>query len=76
MKTNKLYFGSTQDLKNRASEHNKGSEFSTKHGIPWKLVYYEAFSVKSDALRREKQIKRFKSAYGFLKKRIKDSLKA
>ena len=74
LKTKKLYFGSTSDPKKRLIEHNSGTEQSTKHGIPWKIVYYEAFLSKSDAIRRERQIKNFKSAYGFLKKRIKNSL--
>jgi len=69
-----LYFGSTSDWKKRLVEHNSGTELSTRYGIPWKIVYYEAFSSRLDALRREKQIKNFKSAYGFLKKRIKNSL--
>ena len=73
-KTEKLYFGFTNDLKNRVEEHNSGTGKSTKHGIPWKLVYYEAYLAKLDAIRREKQIKSFKSAYGFLKKRISSSL--
>ena len=73
-KTNKLYFGYTSNLKNRFLEHNSGTEKYTKHGLPWKLVYYEAFLSKFDASKREKQIKSFKSAYGFLKKRIKNSI--
>lgn len=74
LKNGKLYFGSTSDLRKRRMEHNNGSERSTRHGVPWKIVYYEAFSAKSDAIKREKQIKKFKSAYGFLKRRIRNSL--
>ena len=74
LQTKNLYFGSTSNLKKRLIEHNSGTEQSTKHGMPWEIVYYEAFSSQVDALRREKQIKKFKSSYGFLKKRIKDSL--
>ena len=70
----KLYIGYTADLKRRLLEHNKGSETATKHGLPWILVYYEAFLGKMDATKREKQIKSFKSAYGFLKKRLIHSL--
>ncbi len=73
-KTKKLYIGYTADLKRRFSEHNSGSEFATKHGLPWTLIYYEAFLAKTDAEKREKQIKSFKSAYGFLKKRLISSL--
>jgi len=73
-KTGKLYIGLTSNLKNRFLEHNSGTEKSTKYGVPWTLVYYEAFLSKLDASKREKQIRSFKSAYGFLKKRIKSSL--
>ena len=51
-KSKKLYFGCTSDLKVRIIEHNKGLNRSTKHGIPWKLVYYEAFLSKSDQTAR------------------------
>ena len=73
-KTNKLYFGYTQDLRRRLAEHNeKKSEYS-KSSTPWNLVYYEAFASDKDARLREKQLKSFKSAYGYLKKRLKYSL--
>ena len=29
--------------------------------MPWELVYFEKFDDKSSAIKREKQIKRFKS---------------
>jgi putative endonuclease len=73
-KSVKLYFGSTSDLKKRVDQHNMGLSISTKHGIPWKLVYYEAFLSKSDALERENRLKSGSSAVGFLKRRIKQSL--
>ncbi len=49
----KIYKGFTTDLKRRLNEHNKKEEKSTKFGAPWLLVYYEAFSNKTDALREE-----------------------
>ncbi len=52
-KSGKLYKGCTADLKNRIKEHNSGQTSSTKAHVPWKLVYYEAFSNKTDALREE-----------------------
>jgi putative endonuclease len=52
-KNGKLYKGLTSDLKRRIAEHNSGqSDFTSKNG-PWKLVYYEAFINKSDAVREE-----------------------
>jgi len=52
-KTAKLYKGSTEDLKNRLNEHNRGKVKSTKSGCPWGLVYYEAFENKKLARREE-----------------------
>jgi len=54
---NKRYVGFTSDLKRRIIEHNNGySEFTSK-GIPWKLIYYEAFLFEEDAIREEKFLK-------------------
>ena len=70
----RIYIGSTNNLEERIKQHNLGDTKSTKYGIPWKLVYYEAFLSKSDCLSRERNLKKFSSSYGHLKKRIKDSL--
>ncbi|MDD5145981.1 MAG: GIY-YIG nuclease family protein [Candidatus Pacebacteria bacterium] len=52
-KLKKRYIGKTSDLKIRIKQHNSGkSNFSSK-GMPWKLVYYEAFLTKDDATREE-----------------------
>jgi predicted GIY-YIG superfamily endonuclease len=53
----KLYKGSTSDLKSRLAKHNRGDVLSTKHFIPWTLVYYGAFTNKTDALIEEKFLK-------------------
>ncbi|MEK7067487.1 MAG: GIY-YIG nuclease family protein [Patescibacteria group bacterium] len=52
-KINKLYIGSTADLRNRIIEHNLGQTKSTKFGRPWKLIYYEAHLNKTLALKAE-----------------------
>ncbi len=52
-KLNQLYKGSASDLKIRVAQHNKGQVRSTKKGVPWQIIYYEAFSSKRDALREE-----------------------
>jgi putative endonuclease len=67
----KLYFGSTNDLKRRLKEHNYGHNFSTKKYLPWKLIYYEACLLKSDARRREKYLKTSMGRRMF-KRRLKD----
>ncbi|MDO8565877.1 MAG: GIY-YIG nuclease family protein [Candidatus Moranbacteria bacterium] len=56
-KNERLYKGVTNDLKRRLKEHNSGAVPFTKNLIPWKLVYYEAFSNKEDATREEKFLK-------------------
>jgi putative endonuclease len=57
----KYYTGSTNNLEWRIQRHNQGWGKYTKRGIPWKLVYYETFNNKSNALKRENEIKNKKS---------------
>jgi putative endonuclease len=57
IKLEKKYIGYCSDLKNRIEEHNKGESRFTSKGIPWKLVYYEAFLSKIDAQKEEKFLK-------------------
>lgn len=69
-----LYFGFTSDLKKRFKEHNSGHNFSTKRYLPWKLIYYEACLLESDARRREKYLKT-NMGRRMLKRRLKDYIK-
>lgn len=57
MKARHWYTGYANDLKKRIIDHNKSKNFSTKHGIPWDLIYYEACRNKEDARAREKYLK-------------------
>ena len=57
----KYYVGYTHDLNLRLERHNEGWSRSTKSGIPWKIVYYEEFGTKSEAMKRESEIKKKKS---------------
>ena len=75
LKDRKLYIGSTGDLKRRLKEHQEGLSLATKYRRPWKLIYYEAYCELPDAQRRERQLKKFSTAYGELKKRIEHSTK-
>ena len=54
-----LYTGFTNDLARRLAAHNagKGAKY-TRGRRPVELVYWESFSNKSSALRREYAIKR------------------
>ena len=73
-KYKELYIGSTNDLRKRIIEHNKGKVESTKKKKPYKLIYYEAYYVESDARRREKMLKLRGQARNQLKLRLKDTL--
>ena len=55
------YVGSTQDLDARVQRHNEGRSKYTKTKRPWELVHTEEFSSRSEAVRRENQIKARKS---------------
>jgi putative endonuclease len=57
----KFYIGSTADLKKRFSQHINGHVKSTQHRQDLKLIHYEYFINKTDALAREKFLK---SGYG------------
>ena len=57
LKDKRFYIGFTDDLKKRVAEHNKNKNLSTKNRGPWRLIFYEAYLNKYDALRREKYLK-------------------
>lgn len=69
-----LYIGSTNNLRRRFLEHNKGKVFSTKSKGPYKLVYYEAYGKEGDARIREKMLKFRGQARNQLIKRLKYTL--
>ncbi len=54
-----LYTGWTTDLKQRIEAHNqkKGAKY-TRSRLPVRLVYFEEYTNKSEALKREAAIKR------------------
>lgn len=54
-----LYTGWTNNLERRLKVHNsgKGAKYTRGRG-PVKLVYYQCFEEKSDALKREHEIKK------------------
>jgi putative endonuclease len=57
LKDRKLYIGSTPDLKARFKKHTTGFVRSTKYRRPLQLIYYEAYLLESDSMRREKYLK-------------------
>ena len=60
-KADRYYTGVTDDLPWRLERHNQGWGRYTKRGIPWEVVYIEKFETKSEALKREREIKERKS---------------
>jgi putative endonuclease len=56
-----FYTGQCQNIQERVNRHNKGYTKSTKTKVPWQLVYYESYRARSEALKREIQIKKGKS---------------
>jgi putative endonuclease len=56
-----LYTGWTTNLRQRVAAHNagRGSRYTRMHR-PVKLVYFEHLPNRSEAMRREAQIKRMK----------------
>mgnify|MGYP001608754154 CR=1 FL=1 len=73
-KDNDLYLGYSYDLRKRLKEHNSGLVRSTKSRRPWRLVYYEAYTSRQDATKRENNLKLRAKALRQLKIRIKRSL--
>ncbi|MBU0648695.1 GIY-YIG nuclease family protein [Patescibacteria group bacterium] len=66
-----LYKGFTDDLPRRIDEHKKGKVKSTKNFLPARLIGYEAYLLKSDALRRERFLKTTEGKR-FLKRQYRD----
>ncbi len=55
---NKIYIGYTSNKEQRLLSHNElGTKGYTLRYRPWKLIYTESFLLKSDAMKREKQLK-------------------
>jgi putative endonuclease len=67
LKNNRYYTGQTSDIENRLETHNNAKVKSTKNFIPWKLIYTENYSNRSDACKRELEIKSYKGGILFKK---------
>ena len=59
--TKGYYVGQTDDLNGRVIKHNAGEVKSTKPHRPWELVYREEYRTRSEAIRREREMKSRKS---------------
>jgi putative endonuclease len=52
-----FYVGQCDDLDRRMSKHFDGFSKYTASKRPWRLVYFEMKQTRSEALKREKEIK-------------------
>ncbi len=58
---NTLYGGYTNDIKKREAAHNEGTGAKYTSGRrPIKIIYFEEFETKSEAMSREWEVKRWK----------------
>jgi putative endonuclease len=62
-KDKKRNIGFTKNLDRRLIEHNSGLVKSTRNRKPMKLIYFEEFKNKVDAVKREKEIKAKKGKF-------------
>ena len=65
------YVGHTSNLEKRLLEHNGGKSLSTRARRPWRLVYKEEYTTRSEAVLRERY---FKSVKGRLELKAKGVL--
>jgi len=65
---NLSYVGWTTNLKKRIKLHNEGKGAKFTRGRKWKLVYYEVLDTKSNALKREFELKKDKKLRNYIKK--------
>ena len=58
----KYYVGYTaDDIEERLRKHNSIHSGFTGHHNDWQIMYAEVYSTKTEAMKREKQIKNWKS---------------
>jgi putative endonuclease len=57
----KYYIGSTNNISHRLIQHNSKHLGFTGSVVDWQIVYHEIYDSGRDALKRERQIKSWKS---------------
>ena len=65
------YVGYTNNLKRRIKLHNKGKGAKFTRGRIWKLLYFEKFSSKKEAILRECYIKKNRKFRNLIKTQYK-----
>ena len=66
----KTYVGWTNDVEKRLEAHNNSKGAKSTKGYKWKLLYQEELASKSEAMKREYQLKKDKKFRSHLRKLI------
>ena len=66
----KTYVGWTKDLNKRLNKHNLGKGAKSTKGRKWKIIYYEVFNSKKEAMKREYYLKKDRILRKKLRKKI------
>ena len=53
-----FYIGQTKDLMKRLEYHNLGRSKYTNRKKPWKVVYFEKYDTRKEAIARERFLKK------------------
>ena len=65
------YVGYTNNLKKRINLHNAGMGAKFTRGRVWKLMYYEKYPTKNEAILREIYIKKNRKLRNLIKKKYR-----
>ncbi len=65
------YAGYTNNLKRRIVLHNSGKGAKFTKGRTWKLIYYEKFKTKKEAMLRENYIKKNRKLRNLIKRKYR-----
>ena len=66
-KEGSFYIGYTQNLETRLKQHNGGRSRYTSNKGPWEVFYFETYQDKSEAIRREKFLKKQRNVSFYMK---------
>ena len=65
------YVGYTNNLKKRLNLHNSGKGAKFTKGRTWKLIYYEKYRSRKEAINREYYIKKDRKYRNLIKNKYK-----